>query len=108
MPQLDVQYTGDLEIDAKDILGSVETLVKEHDSGTGNVKGRALKVADFHHSSLMLTLSLVKRPHRDDAFMSALAADLSDLLGSKISQPCNVSLTVQFLPQFHVSKDYNS
>ncbi len=107
MPQLEVQYSGDLDIDAKDILVSVEAAIKDHDSGTGNVKGRALKADDFHHSGIMLTLSLAKRPNRDDAFMSELAAKLGDLLKSKISQPCNVSLTVQFLPQFHVSQEHN-
>lgn len=107
MPQLDVQYSGDLDFDAKDILTSVEALVKDRDSGTGDVKGRAVKATDFYHSGILLTLSLAKRPHRDEAFMTALAADLADLVKSKVTQACNVSISVQFLPAVHVSQDHN-
>ena len=76
MPQADLKYSTDLEFDTAEVLRGIEGIIARHDDGAGACKGRAYPAAVYHHSHVLLELTVLQKPHRDKAFCDALVADL--------------------------------
>ncbi len=96
MPHADLKYSSDLEIDAAKLLAEVEALIGRHDSGAGACKGRAYPADAFHHTHALLEVAVLRKPHRDTAFMSALLAGLTALLQSYLPSGCACSVALNF------------
>ena len=80
MPHAELKYSSDLRIDAVAILADVEQMILRHDAGSGDCKGRAYPSDQYHHSHLILQISMLTKPHRDEAFTAALMADLEQVV----------------------------
>ena len=103
MPHAELCYSADLEIDAEDILREIEAVLQHHDAGSGACKGRAYPAAVFHHSHMLVRLSLLTKPHRDAAFTEALMADLEQAVKAMIPQPCFFSLALEYSGAHYVT-----
>ncbi len=103
MPHAELKYSSDLDIDAKSILAEIEAVILDHDSGAGACKGRAYPVAQFHHSHIAITVALLTKPHRDEAFSRALLADLESRIKARLGQPCEFSLGLSYSTPFYVT-----
>ena len=68
MPHAEMKYSSDLELDSAAILAEIEAIILRHDSGAGACKGRAYPTDEYHHSHVTVSVSLLVKPHRDDAF----------------------------------------
>jgi hypothetical protein len=102
MPHLELNYSADLDLDAGQVLRTVEACILKHDAGAGDCKGRAYPAEDFHHTHLKATVSLLAKPHRGAAFVAALQKDLTDLLSQHLPRPCWLSVDVVFSgPGYH-------
>ncbi len=72
MPQIELKYSNNLEIDVRKIFESVEKIINKIDSSAGLCKSRAFPIKEFLHSHAFLTVSVLKKAHRDDVFMEKL------------------------------------
>lgn len=104
MPQADLYYSEDLNIDAKALLGQLEAVIWEKDAGSGECKGRAHPVQAYHHTHVLLVLKMMDRPHRTEAFLTDLSDRIAKILGHGINQPCALSVSVEFLPKVYISE----
>ena len=96
MPHAELKYSGDLEIDAGAVLRRIEQVIQSHDAGSGACKGRAYPTEHFHHRHILVTLSLLTKPHRDEAFTRALMADVETAVKEMIPQSCFFSLELNY------------
>ncbi|THH38528.1 hypothetical protein E4Z66_02875 [Aliishimia ponticola] len=96
MPQTELRYSSDLALDGAEILTRIEEIILQHDGGAGASKGRAYPAAAFTHTHLMATVSLLPKPHRDDAFVDALKNDVFAYLAELLPRPCWLSVDVNF------------
>jgi hypothetical protein len=96
MPHADLKYSSDLNFDAAEMLRSIEATIQAHDAGSGECKGRAYPSDVFHHSHLIVEVSLLPKAHRDQAFLDALGRDLEHCIKGFLSQPCMFSLALNF------------
>lgn len=96
MPQADLLYSADLDLDASAILAAVEATILNHDDGAGACKGRAYPAPGYHHTHVTLRVTMLSKPHRDAAFTSALLNSLEAVLRDRILQPCELALGVEF------------
>ncbi|KEJ90941.1 hypothetical protein [Sulfitobacter donghicola] len=103
MPQADFSYSSQLTLDASAILATIETVVSAIDSGAGQCKGRAHPIKDTHHTHALLRLRMLNKPHRDDAFMQALLAELQTALTPLIPSPCILGIELGFLEPHYAS-----
>lgn len=94
MPQADLFYTDDQNISPVDILREVEEVVLAHDSQAGNCKGRAHKVAEFHHSHILLRLSLLPLAHRGEPFITQLGNALTTAIKAHGHNKCAVNVQI--------------
>ena len=103
MPQADLKYTSDLTLDAPAVLRAIETTIAAFDSAAGACKGRAIKVTEFHHTHVFIEISVLEKPHRDAAFMDALALQLETAIKAHINASCAFSLALSFLPNTYIT-----
>ncbi|MFY0690860.1 MAG: hypothetical protein JXR14_02950 [Paracoccaceae bacterium] len=96
MPHAELKYSNDLAIDAQAILAKIEETIHSHDSGSGACKGRAYPADIFHHTHLIVEISMLTKPHRDAAFTDALVSDLEAAIKSFVSQSCHFSLSLDY------------
>lgn len=96
MPHAELKFSSDIALDAPSILRRIEAVVLQHDPGAGACKGRAYPAALFHHTHVIVEISMLPKDHRDPAFVDALMADLSVAIRAMIPVPCYFSLNIVF------------
>lgn len=103
MPHAELKYSDDLALDAAAILADIEAVISRHDGGAGACKGRAYPSSQFHHTHVLLTLSLLSKPHRDAAFTQALMGDVEAAVKAKLPQSCHFSLSLTYSDAYYVT-----
>ncbi|AKS45495.1 hypothetical protein SAMN05444287_0591 [Octadecabacter temperatus] len=103
MPQADLKYSSDMDIDAEGLLAEIEAVIGDFDSGAGKCKGRAYPAASYQHSHVFLTVQVLEKPHRDDVFMQTLLEKLTNTVDKHIKQACSRSVSVDFLPKYYAT-----
>lgn len=103
MPQADLRYSSQILLDAPAVLATIETVISAHDGGAGACKGRAYPLDQTHHTHVHLMLRMLKKPHRDDAFMQALLAALQTALRPFILAPCILGIELGFIEPHYSS-----
>lgn len=96
MPQADLFFTADQTLAAVDTLRSIEAAISGMDATAGACKGRAHRVADFHHSHVLLRLSMLPKDHRDAAFAAELGKRLAAVLHEVVTADCAINVQVCF------------
>ena len=96
MPQADIRYSNDLDLNCEKILSGIEETIKQHDQSSGACKGRAYKADHFHHTHIYINLAMLPKPHRDKAFTDALIKSLEEMIKSHLTQSCLFSLNVEY------------
>lgn len=97
MPQADLSFSAQLALDPADILAKVEQIIASCDDSAGACKGRAHPLEQTHHQHVLLRLRMLRKPHRDDAFMQGLLATLQTELAPLIPPPAILGIELGFL-----------
>lgn len=103
MPHAEIKYSDDLELDAEAILGDIEATILRHDAESGACKGRAYPAAQYRYRHVLITVSMLSRPHRDAAFTEALLHDLEGAIKTRIAQRCHFSLGIAYSDSAYVT-----
>lgn len=106
MPHAELKYSSDLDIDAAEVLEVIETIILRHDSASGECKGRAYPSETFRHTHMLVSVSLLSKPHRDRAFSEALMADLEKSVKACLGQTCFFSLSLTYSGEFYVTNEH--
>ncbi|MEP2716905.1 hypothetical protein [Pseudophaeobacter sp.] len=106
MPHAEIKYSNDLQIDSAAILQEIEAVIMRHDSGAGACKGRAYPTGEFHHTHVTVSVALLVKAHRDEAFSNALLAELEQRVSALIKSPCAFSLGLQYSSPFYVTRNH--
>lgn len=96
MPQADLHYTADLTPDACAVLSRIEEVIHAFDDHAGTCKGRAQRVEDFHHSHMLLRLSMLPKDHRDATYAAELSERLVDLLAKSARGSFVANVQIRF------------
>ena len=94
MPHAELKFSSDLRIDAVAILADIEQTLLRHDAGSGDCKWRAYSTDHYHHSHLIQQISLLTKPHRDEAFAAGLMVDLEQMVKTRIPKSCFFSFAL--------------
>ena len=107
MPHAEINYSNDLKLDAPTILQKIEAVIQQHDAGSGECKGRAYPAPEFHHTHVLVSISMLPKPHRDDAFLSALLSDLETAIKAMLPAPCFFSLGITFSGAHYITNRHD-
>ena len=68
MPHADLKYSPDLSFDPQAMFTAIEQTILAHDSGSGDCKCRSYPAEASNHTHLLIEISMLSKPHRDEAF----------------------------------------
>lgn len=97
MPQADLSYSAHIALDPIAVLARIEEVIVAHDDSAGACKGRAHPLAQTHHDHVLLRVRMLRKPHRDDAFMQEVLTALQTDLKPLIPAPCILGIELGFL-----------
>lgn len=103
MPHAELKYSADLEIDAGHVLRLIEERINAHDPKAGACKGRAYPAEIFHHTHLLVEISMLTKPHRDAAFTAEVRDDIEKAIKSGLTQACAFSIGVRYSDENYVT-----
>lgn len=106
MPHCEIHYSDNLQLDCESILETVEVVINAHDANAHECKGRAYPAPVFHRPHIKVTVSLLSKPHRDEAFTKALMSDLEKQIKALLPQSCYFSLLVEYSPSYYVTNEH--
>lgn len=106
MPHAELKFSSDLELDAAAILAQIEQTILTHDDGSGACKGRAYPTDIYHHTHVLVTISMLTKAHRDADFTRALLNDLETAIKAHIAQPCYFSLALDYTTDRYVTNEH--
>ena len=101
MPQADLLYSADLDIDPSAIFAEVEAVILSRDPGAEQCRGRAYPAADFHHTHATLRVTFLPKPHRDEAYMRSMLNEIERVLKASIKQPCGIAVGLTFTGDYY-------
>jgi hypothetical protein len=107
MPHAEIKYSEDLMIDAPAILAEIEQVILRNDDGSGECKGRAYPALQYHHSHMLVSISMLTKAHRDAAFTQKLMADLETAIRAQISQRCFFSLGINYTTESYLTTEHD-
>lgn len=106
MPHAELKYSGDLKIDAGKMLRLIEERINAHDPAAGECKGRAYPASVFHHTHLLVEISMLTKPHRDAAFTRAVRDDLEQAVKACLRQQCYFSLAIRYSDDAYITNKF--
>lgn len=106
MPHAELKYSSDLKIDATAILDVIEATILRHDDASGECKGRAFPASTYKYSHLLVSISMLSKPHRDEAFTGALMEDLETTIKTCLGQRCFFSLSLDYSNKSYVTNEH--
>ncbi|PSL21353.1 hypothetical protein [Shimia abyssi] len=107
MPHAELKYSADLEIDAEKVLQLIEERINVHDPAAGECKGRAYPSNVYHHTHILVELSLLTKPHRDAAFSEALREDIERAIKECLCQRCYFSLAIKYSDALYMTNVFD-
>jgi len=106
MPHCELKFSDDLDFDATAVLARVEEVINAHDPNAHECKGRAYPTSVYHRTHLMVTISLLTKPHRDEAFTRALMEDLETEIKAMLKQSCHFSMLIEYSPAYYLTNEH--
>lgn len=103
MPQIDISYSHDLNLDCPKLFETLETVIQNHDESAGACKARAYPVYEYHHQNIVIHISLLAKPHRDDDFMKGLLNSLQKSIEPIVSTNCYYAVDLHFMGPYYVT-----
>lgn len=101
MPHVEVRYSEDLNLRVVELFTKIEQLINETDASSGECKSRAYKTNEFLHTHLYMQVSLLKKDHRDNAFMLNLRNQLIQLVSAELPSGCCLSVEMNFSSELY-------
>lgn len=96
MPHAEIKFSSDLKINFEKLFTTIEDTINQHDSSAGACKCRAYPADIYKHSHILIEISMLPKPHRNDDFTKKLAQDLEIEIKKHIKQECYFSFLLQY------------
>lgn len=106
MPHADIKYSSDLDINAEEILQTIEETILGKDTAAGACKGRAYPADEFNHTHILVTVAMLQKPHRDRAFTVSLTEELEKAIKAHLHQSCAFSLSVEYNLETYITNQH--
>ena len=103
MPHAELKYSADLKFDADAVFDAIEKTIGAHDAGAGECKCRAYPSEQTNYTHLMVSVVMLRKPHRDAAFLDGLLRDLEAAIKAQLTQSCRFSLGIEFSGDAYVT-----
>lgn len=105
MPKVDLKFSSDINLDTISIFDTIEKVINQFDEKAGACKSRAYPAAYYKHTHVLISISLLKKIHRDEDFMQKLLHQLKSNLIRFIPSNCYYAIDLFFIGDYYFT-DY--
>jgi len=106
LPHAELKYSSDLTLDAPRLLRVIEETINLVDPGAGACKGRAYPSDEYHHTHLLVDVSMLTKPHRDAAFTVGIRNDLERAIKACLTERCYFSLAISYSDDIYITNEF--
>ncbi len=103
MPQCDVFYSRDIQIDFSALFRAIEARLNEQDASAKLCKSRAVMADACLHASVSIRIALLQKPHRDKAFMQQCLANMKATVAPFIPSGIYYAIEVVFSGEHYLT-----
>jgi len=96
MPHVEIKYSDNLDINTKEIFDVIEGVINKKDSSAGECKSRAYPCAEYKYTHILISISLLSKPHRDKEFTLQLSNELERAIKLHLKQSLYFSLNIEY------------
>ncbi|AGH80885.1 hypothetical protein PCNPT3_04715 [Psychromonas sp. CNPT3] len=96
MPHVEIKYSDNVEINTNDIFDLIEDIINKKDPSAGECKSRAYPCAEYKYSHILVIVSLLTKPHRDEKFTHQLSHELELAIKNHLKQSVYFSLSIEY------------
>jgi len=103
MPHVEIKYSENLDLDTKNIFNTLEQVINKNDSSAGVCKSRAYPCSKYKHSHILVTISLLTKPHRNDVFTQKLSKEIEESIKKYFNQSLYFSLNIEYSQSYYTT-----
>jgi len=103
MPHVEIKYSDNLDIDTKQIFDDIEGVINKKDSGAGECKSRAYPCSDYKYTHIIVSVSLLTKPHRDKEFTLNLSSELEQTIKLHLKKSAYFSLNIEYSQAYYTT-----
>jgi len=96
MPHVEIKYSNNLDIDTKEVFDVIESIINNNDSSAGECKSRAYPCSEYKYTHILVTISLLTKPHRNKEFTLQLSSELERAIKLHLKQSLYFSLNIEY------------
>lgn len=104
MPQVDLKYSNNVPIDCDQLFKAIEKTILSIDSSAGACKCRSYPCENYLHRHVFLSIKLLRKPHRNDVFMTDLLQQLYAVVSQALPKNITLSVEADFISSFYITK----
>ena len=96
MPHVEIKYSDNLDIDTNKVFDDIERIINEKDLSAGECRSRAYPCSKYKYSHILITVSLLTKPHRDKVFTQNLSIEIEKVIKIHLKQSLYFSLKIEY------------
>jgi len=96
MPHVEIKYSDNLTIDTNKVFDAIERIINQTDPSAGECKSRAYPCTQYKYAHILVTISLLSKPHRDKTFTQLLSAEIESAIKAHLHQSLYFSLNIEY------------
>jgi len=103
MPHVEIKYSENLNLDIENIFDVVEEIINKHDVSAGVCKSRAYPCSQYKYSHILVTISLLSKPHRNKIFTQKLSEEIEVSIKKQLKQSLYFSLNIEYSQSYYTT-----
>lgn len=103
MPHVEIKYSDNLDIDTHKIFDEVEKTINQNGMSAGECKSRAYPCSQYKYSHVLVTVSLLTKPHRDNVFTQNLSREIETAIKAHLKQSLYFSLNIEYSLDYYTT-----
>lgn len=107
MPHVEIKYSDNLNIDTNKVFDVVEKIINKNDISAGECKSRAYPCSQYKYSHILVTVSLLTKPHRDEVFTQKLSGEIEEAIKAHLKQSLYFSLNIEYSLAYYTTNTHN-
>lgn len=96
MPHVEIKYSDNVDIETSHIFDVVEKVINDMDTSAGECKSRAYPCSQYKYPHILIVISLLTKPHRNQAFTHILSEKILEEIKKLFKQSLYFSLSIEY------------
>ena len=103
MPHVEIKYSDNVEFDTDKVFDAIEEIINKKDKSAGECKSRAYPCSQYKYAHILVTVTLLTKPHRDKIFTQKLSSEIEAVVKAHLKQSLYFSLNIEYSLNYYTT-----